>query len=156
MPAELLIIDDALVRLRRLWSAAPRATIGENTVEMSSVLVVEACARGAAAGQEVTVSDVARFAEVEGSTASRLVDRAARNGLVERGISTLDARRTTLTLTAAGRTLREQSVIFRTNWLRGVLDGWVAEDVSSLARLLDRFADTVNARGGPGTHPKRQ
>lgn len=131
-------IDDALVRLRRLWSSAPRG------VEMSSVLVVEACARG---DGPVSVGEVARFADVEHSTASRLVDRAVRAGYVER---TADGRRAALELTAAGRELRERAVDLRTAWLTTVLDGWPGTDVVALARLLSRFAGRVGEHGGPG------
>jgi len=131
-------IDDALVRLRRLWSSAPRGA------EMSSVLVVEACARG---DGPVSVGEVARFADVEHSTASRLVDRAVRAGYVER---TTDGRRAVLELTTTGRELRERAVEFRTAWLTSVLDGWPDADVAALARLLGRFAGRVGEQGGPG------
>ncbi len=131
-------IDDALVRLRRLWSSAPRG------VEMSSVLVVEACAR---AGGPVSVGEVARFADVEHSTASRLVDRAVRAGYVDRAEG---GRRAALELTAAGRDLRERAVARRTAWLTTVLDGWTAADVTGLAALLGRFAGRVTEFGGPG------
>jgi DNA-binding MarR family transcriptional regulator len=147
----LLAVDDALVRLRRLWSATPRRA---DTAEMSSVLVVEACARGAATGTEVTVGDVARFADVEHSTASRLVDRAAGHGLLDKVPSARDARSIALVLTAAGRELREQSVRFRTDWLDGILRGWPPDDISDLARLLSRFAEDVTRHGGPGTVPR--
>ena len=61
----LAAVDDALLRLRRLWSASRSRLVddGGAAVEMSSLLVVEACARGAAAGAEVSVGDVARFAD---------------------------------------------------------------------------------------------
>jgi DNA-binding MarR family transcriptional regulator len=130
-------IDDALVRMRRLWSSARGA-------EMSSVLVVEACAR---AEGPVSVGEVARFADVEHSTASRLVDRAVRAGYVER---TADGRRAVLELTAAGRELRERAVEFRIAWLTSVLDDWPDADVAALARLLARFAGRIGEHGGPG------
>src|SRR3712207_4554756 len=47
-------LDDALIRLRRLWtSSAHRSALerGIGQVDMSSVLVVDAVARGAAAGE---------------------------------------------------------------------------------------------------------
>jgi DNA-binding MarR family transcriptional regulator len=153
MTDELLAVDDALVRLRRLWSTTPRRADGD-AVEMSSVLVVEACARGAATGAEVTVGDVARFADVEHSTASRLIDRAARQGLLEKVASARDARSTALALTAAGRELRRRSVAFRTGWLGDVLQAWAPADVSDLARLLSRFAEDVTDHGGPGPVPR--
>ena len=88
---------------------------------MSSLLVVEACARGAAASQEVTIGDVARVADVAPSTASRLVDRAQSTGLL-RVPSTLDARRTALILTAAGAGLQARSIRARLAWLAYRLD----------------------------------
>ncbi len=150
MSDDLLAVDDALVRLRRLWTAAPRR-VGAPSVDMSSVLVVEACARGGDA--EVTVGDVARFAAVEHSTASRLVDRAVRAGLFDRADSARDARRTVLILTPGGQELRDRAVAFRMAWLGGMLAGWAPDDVATFARLLSRFAAVVTERGGPGALP---
>ncbi len=150
MSDDLHAVDDALVRLRRLWSTAPRRA-GTPAVEMSSVLVVEACARGGDA--DVTVGDVARFADVQHSTASRLVDRAVRTGLVDRATSARDARRTVLLLSPSGRELRERAVTFRMAWLDGILVAWAPDDVARLAELLGRFAALVTETGGPGTVP---
>lgn len=143
--AALRRLDDALLRLRRLWSTppvtAPVETAGDGApVALSTVLVVEACARG---GEEVAVTDVARFLDVEHSTASRLVERAVRAGVIARGRSTADARRVALTLTPSGRALRERAAAFRTAWLRGTMTGWSDGDAEHLARLLARFADDV-------------
>jgi DNA-binding MarR family transcriptional regulator len=145
-------LDDALVRLRRLWSS-PRQTIVDRDgmhIEMSSVLVVEACARGAAGGNQVSVGDVAQFADVDPSTASRLVDRAARAGLVNRSTSVSDARRSTLQLTSAGAALRERSVSARLQWLSTVVSPWPAADLDTLVVLLGRFADSITAAGHTG------
>lgn len=137
MDAVLQEIDDALVRMRRLWSSAPRGP------DMSSVLVVEACARRRAPS---TVGDVARFAGVEHSTASRLVERAVRAGYVERAA---DGRRAALLLTARGEELRERAVAFRTEWLAGVLAAWPDADRARFAQLLGRFCADMGERG-PG------
>jgi DNA-binding MarR family transcriptional regulator len=141
--------DDALVRLRRLWSAShTRPMAAENPpVEMSSVLVVEACARAAARGRQATVGDVADFADVEHSTASRLIDRAARSGLVVRARSRTDARRTDVRLTGAGHALQQEASAFRLTWLARVLADWPAGDVATFAGLLSRFADQVGDTG---------
>jgi DNA-binding MarR family transcriptional regulator len=141
--------DDALVRLRRLWSAThTRPMAADNPpVEMSSVLVVEACARAADRGHEATVGEVAEFADVEHSTATRLVDRAVRAGLVARARSPRDARRTVVRLTAAGRDLQREASAFRLSWLGGVLAGWAPEEVATFATLLSRFADQVGDAG---------
>lgn len=153
---DLQTIDDALVRLRRLWRPSPRAVVGGRgrPVEMSSVLVVEACARGAETMTEVSVGDVATFADVEHSTASRLVDRAERSGLVQRVRSTRDTRRITVQLTPAGREVRDHAVAFRLGWLRTVLAEWPAADVAALADFFDRFARSVTTAGTPTSDPR--
>ena len=138
-------LDGALVRLRRLWSAPRRMLIDDagQHVEMSSVLVVEACAIGAGRGIEVGINDVAEFADVAPSTASRLVDRAVRAGLVHRTSSAADLRRSALTLTPAGEALRNRAVTTRMAWLATVVDDWNDTDLGTLAGLLQRFADSV-------------
>lgn len=144
-------LDDALLRLRRLWTAPPPALVLESLdgepVTMSSVLVVEACARGE---DEVGVRDVGQLLDVDPSTASRLVDRAVRAGLVERRPSAVDARRVALVLTASGEALRGRAVDFRLGWLSTVLDGWSDAEVAALAGSLARFADAVGEVGPPG------
>lgn len=136
-------IDDALLRLRRLWSPARTRVIDDQgvPVEMSSLLVVEACAR--AAGREATIGDVAEFADVAPSTASRLVDRAERAGLVHRLPSVRNARRTAVALSPAGAELQKRARAFRTGWLRDCLRDWPEGDVAEFSRLLSRFASAV-------------
>ena len=147
-------LDDALLRLRRLWSTPPPSLVletGDGTqVTLSSVLVVEACAR---VEGEVGVGEVARFLEVEHSTASRLVDRAVRAGLVTRGASAADARRVTLSLTPAGEGLRERAVGFRLAWLWRVVGSWGPDELAALADGLSRFADAVSEVGPPSPPP---
>ncbi len=149
-PNPLAGLDDALVRLRRLWSS-PRQVIDHDgqPIEMSSILVVEACARGAARGAEVTVGDVAQFADVTPSTASRLVDRAVRAELLLRSPSRHDARRSVLQLTAAGRELQREALHARLGWLGSVVRDWRDQDLVSLVDLLGRFADCMAITGPP-------
>ena len=154
-PGDLEAVDEALVRLRRLWTASRVHVLDElgERVEMSSVLVVEACARtaaaGAGAGAEVTVGDVAVFLDVDPSTASRLVERAARAGLVHRTPSSVDGRRAALVLTPSGRALRARAASSRRAWLGAVVGDWPDEEVLALARLLHRFSAAVSAAPGP-------
>ena len=150
----LAAVDDALLRLRRLWSASRSRLVDDDggpAVEMSSLLVVEACARGAARGTEVGVGDVARLADVEPSTASRLVDRAQEAGLVARRPSAASARRTALELTPAGSALRERAVRARQGWLADQLAGWTEADVAAFGALLTRFADGLGDPAPPST-----
>ena len=155
-PASLRLLDEALVRLRRLWAASRAHVVDDlgRRVEMSSVLVVEACARAEADTTEVTVGDVATFLDVEASTASRLVERAATAGLIRRTASTVNGRRAALVLTDDGRALRAQATAARLNWLGGVVADWPHEDVQVLAAALAHFADAVAAAPPPaGTRP---
>lgn len=150
-------IDDALLRLRRLWSASRHRVVDDagTPVEISSLIVVEACARGTAAAAEVSVGDVARLADVTASTATRLVDRAAAAGWVHRTPSAVTARRTALVLTEAGAALRERAVRSRRAWLADHLAGWDAADARHLGRLLSRFADGLDASGAPTPGPSQ-
>lgn len=151
MSADLSALDDALIRLRRLWSTSRQRFAGADgrPVEMSSLLVVEACARGAAAGREVVVGDVAAHADVTASTASRLVDRAETAGLLHRVPSALSARRTALELTPEGAELRTRAVAARTGWLAEHLRGWEPADVERLSALLSRFAAGLEPTAAP-------
>jgi DNA-binding MarR family transcriptional regulator len=149
--ADLQLLDEALVRLRRLWAASRAHVVDDlgRRVEMSSVLVVEACARAESDTAEVTVGDVAAFLDVEPSTASRLVERAATAGLVRRMASTVNGRRAALGLTDAGHALRARATAARLGWLGGVVADWPAEDLHALGSALTRFADAVTASPPP-------
>jgi DNA-binding MarR family transcriptional regulator len=153
---DLQALDEALVRLRRLWTASRAHVVDDlgRRVEMSSVLVVEACARTEPDTAEVTVGDVAAFLDVEPSTASRMVDRAAAAGLVSRTPSRVNGRRAALVLTDDGRALRARAAAARLGWLGGVVAGWPAEDVHLLAAVLTRFADAVAATPPSGAPPR--
>ncbi len=139
-------IDDALLRLRRLWSASRHRIVDDHgaAVDISSLIVVEACGRGAEAGYEVSIGDVAALADVAPSTATRLVDRAAAAGWVRRRPSSASARRTALVLTDDGAALRERAVRARQTWLADHLAGWDAADTARLGALLGRFADGLD------------
>jgi len=148
--ADLERADDALVRLRRLWSPEHSRVIDHagRRIEMSSVLVVEVCAR--AGGEGLSVGGIADQLDVEASTASRLVDRAVQAELVERIRSTADGRRSVIRLTEQGLALRESAVGFRLAWLGGVLADWPDADVATFATLLGRFAEAASTAGPPG------
>ena len=140
-------MEEALLRMRRLWahSMRPEALAGEfrGRVEISHVLIVDAVRRVSAPGEEVTVRRIAEQLDVERSTASRLVDSAARAGWVHTGPSTADARRTVVDLTANGQALDERARAFRLDYLTGLLDDWADDDIADLARLLNAFSNLV-------------
>jgi len=147
MPGDALAsLDDAFLRLRRLWSTSRQRIIQADGsyVELSTLLVVEACARGATDG--VAVWDVADFADVAHSTASRLVQRAVDAGFVQRGLPPFGGRRSVLYLTRAGKSLHGVSLAARVRWLDRQLDGWPTGAVDDLAHLLHTFADTLDGQ----------
>lgn len=152
MSEDLRQVDHALLRLRR-FVEAPGPSAGASavdhdgrSVEVSTVLVVDAIVRVAGDSSDATcsVGEVAAAVQVAHSTASRLVDRAVRAGMVERTRSVADPRRVALIPSHDGRTLHRRAVEFRTARLAGLLADWPADDVATLARLLERFADAVH------------
>jgi len=143
MARSLASVDDALLRLRRMWSPDRNAMVDDagTPVQMSSLLVIEACAR--TSGPEVTVGDVASFLDVAPSTASRLVDRAQAAGLVSRVRSGVNSRRTAIVLTEKGADLQQRARRARVAWLGTKLHDWSEQDVAALGGLLSRFATAV-------------
>jgi DNA-binding MarR family transcriptional regulator len=145
---DLEVVDAALMRLRRLWTAprthdGMRADLGDD-VELSTVLVVDALAREAHDDSTPRgVAEVAERLDVAASTASRLVERAVAAGMVERRTSPVDARRAALHLTDAGWALHERARRFRAGYLARVLIDWSPREIAQLADQLDAFADAV-------------
>ena len=143
---ELEALDAAMMRLRRVWAPPPVSLHSavpdreHSTVELSTVLVVETCARAADAGREATVADVAAFAGVAPSTGSRFVRRAAEAGMVERAAAPGDARRAAVRLTDEGRALHARAREFRMQRLASVVEDWAPDEISVFVGLLSRFA----------------
>ncbi len=140
-------IDDAFLRLRRLWSASRQRLVDDRgaVVDISNLIVLEACARGAARGREVTIGDVAMLADVAPSTATRLVDRAVDRGWVRRTASGSGRRRTAVELTPDGSALHERAARARQAWLEEQLVAWDEADTARFGQLLVRFADGLDS-----------
>src|SRR5215204_1297682 len=85
---DLARVDQALLRLRRMWDA-PRGIAHEGGVVEGSTLLV--CLAVADTAGAVGVAEVADALGVAPSTASRLVARAAEAGMVTREVSTTDS-----------------------------------------------------------------
>ena len=140
-------LDVALLALRRFVDApAPRgdSTLAHDSarVEVSTVLVVDAVARRGAGG-ECSIGAVAEELRVVHSTASRLIDRAVRAGMLHRTRSSADPRRVVLTLSAAGEQLQREAIAFRTGRLAELLVAWSDDEVTTFTRLLERFAGSA-------------
>ena len=90
------MLDQALLSLRRFFAAPHVVDDHGRPVELSTLLVLGAVGEGGA-----TVREVATRLDVAHSTASRFVTRAEQAGVVERRLSTADARATTVSMTEA-------------------------------------------------------
>lgn len=148
-PVELL--DRTLLRMRRLLIRPDISTVPlpalDRAVDLSKVMACFAIEDFEAAGaRSVTVKDVAAALILEHSTASRLLAEAEAEGLVQRGSDTVDRRRTTVTLTDAGRAVVRESIVIRTWALEHLLEAWDPADVSALAGLMERFCATLEDR----------
>jgi DNA-binding MarR family transcriptional regulator len=151
---DLARVDQAMLRLRRMWDA-PRGIAHEGGVVEGSTLLV--CLAVADTAGAVGVAEVADALGVAPSTASRLVARAAEAGMVTREVSTTDPRRAALELTATGTRLVEASRRYRAARRAKLLVDWPPRDVAALADLLTRFADafTPTASDLSGQRPRR-
>ena len=141
LPPTLQELDDALLRLRRLWLHPARrrrflAELGE-PVELATLRTLRAI--DLAGGEEPSVGDVAAALVIDASTASRLVDQAVSGGYATRRPSQTDGRRSVLELTTAGADLLERSTKVRERLLAEVTTDWSTEDVATLTGLLERL-----------------
>ncbi len=141
-PDPLATLDAALLRLRRFAQAPPEGTAPgpPESIEMSTVLVVDAVEQLAAGGEPATVGRIADRLSVAPSTASRLVERASAAGMVERARATEDSRRVVLALTDAGHQLAARAHDYRRARLAEILAPWTATRVERFARDLHDFA----------------
>ncbi|GAA5080716.1 DNA-binding MarR family transcriptional regulator [Thermocatellispora tengchongensis] len=142
---DVTLIDEALLRLRRIWTRQLRSRKAGGDpgrpVLMSNIIVVNAVHRLSRECAEVTVGGVAEQVDVDPSTASRLVNDAIAAGLVERAASRVDARRVRLVLTEAGHRVREAVARYRREHLGRVLADWDPQEREVFARMLARFAE---------------
>ena len=98
------------------------------------------------------VSDIAAALHLDVSTVSRHVSQLVAKGFVERFPDPSDGRAHVLALTAPGRDLLVDIRARRNTWLGEVTSDWTAADLASFDRLLQRFADDVEAH--PLLHSK--
>lgn len=144
---DLIRLDAAILDLRRLTAVpvgSPTVRHGATRVELSTVLVVDAVSRATAAGKQCSIGDVAAVLQVVHSTASRLVDRAVRAGMVTRDRALADSRRTVVAPTGEGLRLHHEAVGFRIGRLGDMLADWSASEVATFAGLLERFAGSTH------------
>lgn len=145
MNGSLFVLDEALLRLRRFTQAPARDRMPapRESIEMSTVLVVDAVEHLAATSEPATVGAIAERLSVAQSTASRLIERASGAGMVERHCSPQDSRQVNVALTDGGRELAARAREFRHARLASLLATWPAERIERFAEDLRDFAQAT-------------
>ena len=138
----------ALFRLVRHWARQWAPDVVQRFAEdapptwtVPNLFVIQAVA--GAAGEEVTVADVAHQLGIDRSVASRMVGDAVRDGFVERRTSPRDARRAVLTLTEAATPFLESSQTHQRLAFDALVGHWPKADRDRFAGYLARLADEV-------------
>jgi MarR family transcriptional regulator for hemolysin len=95
-------------------------------------------------GRASTQRDLARFAKIEQPPMAQMLDRMARDGLIERAPDPADgrSRRITLTDTAQARLPEAIAVLLAGN--AEVLAGFTAEEAATLTGLLTRLIGNLD------------
>jgi DNA-binding MarR family transcriptional regulator len=130
-------------KVHALQAAAAGMVITSPGVVLLTVLAVEG---------PLSLSDLARRAEMDPGAASRQVKALEADGLVERSGREGDARVQILQVTPAGRRGWRRIADVQDRHMADALDGWSTADREQFARLLQRFVDdlrSVDYRPGP-------
>jgi DNA-binding MarR family transcriptional regulator len=90
------------------------------------------------------VTELASHANLDTSTVSRHVTQLERTGLVGRTRDPEDRRAQLVELNDAGRDRLHSAMAQRRALLTAGLQDWPAEDVTELARLLERFVSDID------------
>ena len=137
----------ALFRVVRFWSrrwaSGVQPAAGGEAAHVAQVLVLEAI--DAAGGDDGTaqIAEVAAELGLDRSNASRMVAAAVRAGLVTKTVSGQDARRTEVSLTAAGQEMLTAAHDWQAETFAQLTAGWPSADVRRFSSYLARLA-------GPG------
>ena len=89
---------------------------------------------------ETMVSTIATRLGIDPSRASRIVSEMIGQGLLARGVSQKDARRTIVELTPKGRATVNAVRTIKFLVLGDYLNGWSTEEIETFLPLLDRFS----------------
>jgi DNA-binding MarR family transcriptional regulator len=102
------------------------------------------------ADRECRMSDLAARIGLSESSTTRLVDRLAASGLVERGTSPNDRRLVTASLTVNGRETLARMRSARCDFLKEILVTLPVKERDELVRLFGRVADELRNRETAG------
>lgn len=135
------------LRIGRAWIEMRRGTgtlrdymfDGERPLEVGQMDALDLLVR-----RERSMSGLAERLRIDPSTATRLVQRLAREGLAERFASPNDGRVVMVRITQEGRCLHARADARRNHAMSLILGEFSAEDRCDLASLLGRFVDALD------------
>ncbi|MEO8966409.1 MAG: MarR family transcriptional regulator [Solirubrobacteraceae bacterium] len=138
-PAEPTTVPQALGRLRMALDATYTKTSRELGLTVQQAELLCAAMRPAAIG------DLAEVLRCDRSNVSRLVDRAARRGLLYRRGEAADGRVTVIELTPDGQRLAERFIKMLGSKLEPLLAGWSLKREKAATETLTVLAEALEA-----------
>lgn len=145
-------LERSLLSLRR----RQRRNAMAGHLPASHVHAVEVADAISSWGDEATVADVGTALGVDPSQASRRVAAAVTAGLVARGASQADGRRSALSLTPLGASALEEARARREALVVRATEGWSPADVVVLADLLQRLVVGIATPATDGATARRR
>ncbi len=133
----------ALFKLGRRF-ARQQSALSE--AELSGILVAQAVAESS--DQQPNIAQIAKSLEVEHSTASRLVSRAQKAGIVNLQPAAEDARVRVLSLTENGETLAQQAWDWQQDVFLRLTQDWTEAERQNFAEQFLRFAAALEKEMG--------
>jgi DNA-binding MarR family transcriptional regulator len=127
-------IVDALVQL----SFSVQAIVGNVSTRYDSS-IIQTRLIGALRGRELTMAQIARLLNLDKSSTTGLVDRAANKGYVVRAASPQDGRSIRVSLTAQGRRIAERFAHEAAHEIDVVAGGLSAAERRRLSQLASKF-----------------
>ncbi len=95
---------------------------------------------------ELSVKDIAAALGLDHSTVSRLASNLERDGLITRSKCLFDRRKTSISLTEAGKLVAENANQFRTWILSELLSDWSAEEITGLTSSLEKILEASSKK----------
>ena len=142
-PRDLQHVAETLTRMRLLIR---KRTIGRLAIakvspglDVSHLDVLEAMRMIMTEGGEVTVGAIAETMRIDPSRGSRMVAELVSRGILERGVSQADARRSIVKRTKLGEQLLTELREVKHALVAEVLTGWTEEEIATFAELFERF-----------------
>ena len=143
--AELALIEQALLRIRRSQGRRTLARAGDHQIEPAQLAVIDAVEQGPDQdGQPTTVGLVAQRLGIDPSRASRTVAATIDSGYVARTASQADGRSSVLELTLAGQAVAAAAHATRQTHYDHLMSDWSPAERAEFARLLDRFTGALS------------